>query len=367
MLKMNSHNYTVIMAGGIGSRFWPASTEKKPKQFLEILPGHKTMLRATYERFLDIVPAENILVVTQERYAALVNASIPELPSQNLLLEPYGRNTAPCLAYATYKLLKRDPDAVVIMTPADHLISGAEAFGSTMRKALDHALNHDALLTLGIPPSRPDTHFGYIQALGGAIDMSRTEALKVKTFTEKPSRELAEIFIQTSEFLWNSGIFVWRAEVIRREMEALMPVITSLFTGWEGAMDSVMEKDFLQKAYAESLKTSIDYAVMEKTGKAWVIPAQFEWHDVGTWSSLYDYTDRKDMDGNAIVADKCLVGESEDDFIYSTEEDKLIVVKGLKDYLVINTDKVLMICPRDEENTKGVITQIALPGYEKYR
>lgn len=364
---MNSHNYCIIMAGGIGSRFWPASTEKKPKQFLEILPGHKTMLRVTYERFMDIIPAENILVVTQERYADMVMESIPEIPTKNLLLEPYGRNTAPCMAYATYKLLKRDPEAVMIMTPADHIIADTEVFNATVKQALDYARGHEALITLGILPDHPDTHFGYIQAAGGAIDMDKAEPLKVKTFTEKPSEELAEVFIQSGEFLWNSGIFIWRADVIKPEMEKLMPVITNLFVGWEGAIDTIMERDFLQKAYAESLKTSIDYAVMEKTGKAWVIPAKFEWHDVGTWSSLYAYTDKKDAKGNAVIADKCLIGESDEDFIYSTEKGKLIVVKGLKDYLVINTDKVLMICPRDEENTKGVITQIALPGYEEFR
>lgn len=364
---MNNHNYCVIMAGGIGSRFWPASTEKKPKQFLDILPGQNTLLRTTYERFLDLVPAENILVVTQERFKNLVAESIPELPLQNLLLEPYGRNTAPCIAYATYKLLKRDPEAVMIATPSDHIIGDTDIFEATVRQALDYAACHDALITLGILPDHPDTHFGYIQAAGGAIDMDKSEPLKVKTFTEKPSEELADVFIQSGEFLWNAGIFIWKAKTIKEEMEKLMPVITNLFVGWENAIDTVMEREFLQKAYAESLKTSIDYAVMEKTSKACVIPSKFEWHDVGTWSSLYNYTDKKDRKGNAVIADKCLIGESEEDFIFSTEKDKLIVVKGLKDYLVINTDKVLMICPRDDENTKGVITQIALPGYEEFR
>lgn len=362
-----SHRYCVIMAGGIGTRFWPVSRTAKPKQFLDVADTGKTFIRSTYERFAKVVPQENILVVTGDRYRDIVMEQVPELDPQNILLEPYSRNTAPCIAYATYKLLKKDPQAMVVATPSDHLIEDEDLFVKTIDKAFEYIQDKDILMTLGVAPTRPDTNYGYIQACGGREACKKDEPLPVKTFTEKPDREIAKVFISTGEFFWNSGIFLWKAETIRQEMERYLPEVTGLFRGWENALDSPIESEFITRAYTDSLNISIDYGVMEKTSRAWIYPVRFGWSDVGSWESLYNIIPDKDLKGNACSAEKTLLEDTSDTLIVSPEKKKLIAIKGLEDFVVIDTDEVLLICPKDDRKFKDFITGIGMPDYEKYR
>ena len=352
------------MAGGVGSRFWPISKEGHPKQFLQFVSG-KSFLRMAYERFLGLIPPENIIVVSLVKYKDLVMKDIPELSEENLLLEPYGRNTAACIAFATYTLLKRDPDAVMAVTPADHLITNEDLYRDTLRSALEYASQNRALITLGIVPDRPDTNFGYIQAAGGKDAYRQNRPVKVKTFTEKPSKELAEVFIHSGEFLWNSGLFIWRADTIRDEMEKYVPEITRQFDGWESSLGTPAELEFLTKAYAYIDRISIDYAIMEKTDIAWLYPAEFGWADIGNWESLYDYLAAKDENGNTVRSRGQILRDSRNNIIYS--ENKLVAVSGLENHIVVDTKNVLMIAPRDDAKIKEITSNIALSEFEEYR
>lgn len=364
---MNNNYYCVIMAGGCGSRLWPVSRNSYPKQFIEVTGTGKTFIRTTYDRFAKIIPQENIIVVTTSRYKDLVKKYLPELEDRNLLLEPYGRNTAPCIAYATYTLLKRNPDAAMIVTPVDHIIYDEDVFDKTAIDALDYACKHKVLMTIGILPTRPDNNYGYIQVTGGRNACMSKEAVKVKTFTEKPDKELAKVFIDSGEFFWNSGIFAWTAETIKEELEKHLPEITHLFHGWEKAIATPAEEEFITRAYTGCINISIDYGVMEKTDRAWLYPADFGWSDIGAWESLQNFFPRKDANGNAVLASKTLSDDSRNNLVISQKDGKLIAVKGLEDYLVIDTDDVLLICPKDDKNFKDITSSLALPGYEKYR
>lgn len=360
------HCYCVIMAGGTGTRFWPVSKAGKPKQFLDVADTGKTFIRQTYERFLKTVPQDNIIIVTADRYRDLMLEQIPEIKSENLLTEPYSRNTAPCIAYATYTLLKRDPEAHVVVAPADHIIDDEDLFAETIRKAFDYVYENDVLMTLGVVPTRPDTNYGYIQAYGGSKAYRNNQPLQVKTFTEKPDKEMASLFISTGEFLWNAGIFLWKAATIRREMETYLPEVTGQFTGWESAIGTRIESEFIARAYTGCLNISIDYGVMEKTDMAWIYPVNFGWQDVGSWESLYNYIPKDNL-GNAITAEKTLLESTGNMLVVSPEKKKLIAIKGLEDYMVIDTDDVLVICPKDDKKFKDFISGIAMPEYEKYR
>lgn len=360
------HCYCVIMAGGTGIRFWPVSKAGKPKQFLDVADTGKTFIRQTYERFLKTVPQDNIIIVTADRYRDLMLEQIPEIKSENLLTEPYSRNTAPCIAYATYTLLKRDPEAHVVVAPADHIIDDEDLFAETIRKAFDYVYENDVLMTLGVVPTRPDTNYGYIQAYGGSKAYRNNQPLQVKTFTEKPDKEMASLFISTGEFLWNAGIFLWKAATIRREMERYLPEVTGQFTGWESAIGTRIESEFIARAYTGCLNISIDYGVMEKTDMAWIYPVNFGWQDVGSWESLYNYIPKDNL-GNAITAEKTLLESTGNMLVVSPEKKKLIAIKGLEDYMVIDTDDVLVICPKDDKKFKDFISGIAMPEYEKYR
>lgn len=366
---MNKNNsYCVIMAGGAGTRFWPVSRADKPKQFLDVAETGKTFIRHTYDWFLKILPQENILVVTAEKYRDLVMEQIPELESHNLLLEPYAKNTAPSTAYATYTLLKRNPDAQFVVMPSDYIIENEELFAETICSAFDHIEKNDVLLTLGIVPTRPDTNYGYAQIYGGSAALQSKEPVKVKTFTEKPDRELAKIFLASGEFLWNSGILLWKAETFRREMEKHMPQVTGMFKGWEHTLGTPVEREFITKAFADCMNISLAYGVMEKTDKAWIYPASFDWQDVGTWESLYNYmADIRDSNGNAVSAGKVLLENSKNTLVISPEKKKLVAIQGLEDYTVVDTDDVLLICPKDDRKFKDFISAIAMPEFEKYR
>ena len=365
---MNKDNrYCVIMAGGTANRFWPVSRETKPKQFLDISGTGKSFVRTTYERFSEIVPKENIIIVTLTRFAELVHTQIPELPEGNLLLEPYARNTAPCIAYATYSILKRNPEATVIATPADHIITDEDKFKAAILKMMEYAENKPALMTLGIHPTNPDTDYGYIQAPRSKDNAEADTPLKVKTFTEKPDKALAEVFCKTGEFYWNSGIFIWKASVIREEMEKYIPDVTSVFVGWEDSLGSDKEQIFLEKVYSDCPKVSIDYGVMEKTDRAWLYCGDFGWSDIDGWDSLFRNYDRKTKDGNVVFTDKILAEGNKDSLLVSSNPKKLYAIKGLKDYAVVDTGDVLLICPKDDKQFKDFISGLGMPEYEDFR
>ncbi len=340
---MSNNTYCVIMAGGIGSRFWPMSRRSKPKQFLDILGTGKSFIRATFERFAAIVPAENFLVVTNCSYKDLVLEHIPELGEHQVLCEPIGRNTAPCIAYAAYTLGKIDPDAEMIVTPADHLILNESDFHAVIRESLAFADSHDALMTVGIKPSRPDTGYGYIQKSDGS-PISR-----VKCFTEKPNLELAQTFVECGEFLWNSGIFIWKVSAIIDAFSRYLPEHHALFSSIADDLGTGREAAAIEQVFSECKAISIDYGIMEKAGNVYVRCGDFGWSDVGTWGSVYQLA-RKDRYANAKSSDGCYTYDTRNSII-SLPEGKVAIINGLKDYIVVDTDDVLMICPRSEEQS----------------
>lgn len=365
---MNKNNcYCVIMAGGSGTRFWPVSRASKPKQFLDVTNTGRTFLRQTYDRFARIVPQENILIVTAAKYRDLVLENIPELAQENLLLEPYARNTAPCVAYATYTLLQRNPDAHMVVTPSDHMIDDEDLFVETITDALEYVSENDVLMTLGVVPTRPDTNYGYVQACGGREAFLKGKPVPVKTFTEKPDKDLAQVFIDTGEFFWNAGIFVWKAKTIREEMEKHLPEVTGLFAGWNRALGTKVESEFILRAFTDCMNISIDYGVMEKTERAWIYPVKFGWTDIGTWESLYNYMPGKDRFKNSLDAEKVLLEDARNLMVVSPEKKKLVAISGLENFIVVDTDDVLLICPKDDKRFKDFISGIAMPEYEKYR
>ena len=364
---MNEHQYCVIMAGGKGARFWPISRKMMPKQFLTFSPKGKTFLRMTYERFLGIVPRENIIVVSVTRYRDEVKRQIPELSDENLLLEPHSRNTAPCIAFATAEILRRDPQGVFVVTPSDLLIFDQDAFREAIEKSFAYASENESLIALGVVPSRPDTNFGYIQAVGGTAAVKSGKIAGIKAFTEKPDAELAEVFVKSGEFLWNAGIFIWQAKVIKEEMEKYCPEIIGNYDGWDKVRGTAEEADFLESRYSACKRDSIDYTVMERTDRACVCPVKFTWDDIGNWDTLYKYIEEKDEDGNAISVDSTLLRDTSDCIIYSNGKRKLVAVSGLEHYAVIDTGDVLMICPRDDKHLKEITSNIGLPDYEEFR
>lgn len=340
-------NYCVIMAGGIGSRFWPLSTADRPKQFIDILGIGKTLLQLTFERFNRIIPAENILVVTSDKYKSLVKEQLPQLNDSQILLEPIRRNTAPCIAYATYKILSTCPTANIVVAPSDHLILKEDLFLNEIDKGLQFVGEKEVLLTLGILPSRPETGYGYIQ-VNGKTDFNQFDNLfKVKTFTEKPDRAMAQVFIDTGEFYWNSGIFVWSATAIQKAFEKYLPDVIALFDNGKKLINTTDERSFINKTYSECPNISIDYGIMEKADNVYVLTADFGWSDLGTWGSLYE-NHPLDTRGNAVAGAKTFLYDTEG-CIVNLPADKTAVIQGLKDYIVVESQKTMLICRKDDE------------------
>ncbi|WP_303310399.1 mannose-1-phosphate guanylyltransferase [Hymenobacter sp. BT730] len=342
---MNSNTFLVVMAGGIGSRFWPFSRTQHPKQFHDVLGVGRSMLQLTVDRFKGICPMENVLVVTNRDYIPLVQQHLPDLLPEQILGEPIGRNTAPCIAYASYRIAQRSPNAVIMVTPADHAVLHEDEFRRVIRQAVEAARQHDILITLGIQPSRPDTGYGYIQFLDE--DATSIGPLKkVKTFTEKPNLELARMFVDSGDFLWNSGLFVWRADVIIKAFHQYLSDIAEVFDEGSTMLNTVLEENFISRAYTRCRNISIDYGVMEKADNVFVLPADFGWSDLGTWDSLHrmGHHDAEDnvVDGNALLYDtrECVI---------KTPSERLVVVQGLDGYIVAEYDNVLLICKRTEE------------------
>ncbi|MDR1583919.1 MAG: mannose-1-phosphate guanylyltransferase [Prevotellaceae bacterium] len=358
---MNKNDYCVIMAGGIGSRFWPLSRTSKPKQFLDILGVGKTFIRQTYERFARIIPPQNFLVVTGINYKSLVLEEIPEISENQVLCEPMRRNTAPCIAYATYKLLKKNPDAKVIVTPADHIIFNDTKFLEVMLNGLAHAENNDALVTVGLKPTRPETGYGYIQIEKNDAPGCKDTICKVRTFTEKPNIDTAKAFVESGEFYWNSGIFIWSLNSIQKALFAYLPDIADLFSQGMDKYDTPDEEAFIFKTYSQCNNISIDYGIIEKAENVFVFAADFGWSDIGTWNSLYLQLN-KDENRNAIKNAKIYLSDVSNSMIDSGNQNKLFVIKGLDNYLVVDTNDVLMICPRENEDVIKQTISEALAG-----
>jgi mannose-1-phosphate guanylyltransferase len=329
------------MAGGVGTRFWPFSRSTYPKQFHDVLGTGKTLIQQTAERFEGICPKENIFVVTNKEYYNLTKEQLPYLSDNQILLEPEMRNTAPCIAYSCYKIAQKNPDANIVVAPADHIILKEEEFRNRIKISLDYSAKNDVLLTLGIQPTRPDTGYGYIQ-----FTENETEVKRVKTFTEKPHTELAEQFIESGDYVWNAGIFIWNVKTIIREFEQHLPEIAEAMDEIKGDFYTEREKEALAKAFPQCKKISIDNGIMEKAQQVYTVLSDIGWSDLGTWKSLYE-TSEKDTDANVIDAETMLFDTK--NCIIKTPKDRLVVVNGLDGFIVAEYDNVLMICRKDDE------------------
>lgn len=360
-MEKRSNVYVAVMAGGIGSRFWPYSRVHRPKQFLDVLNIGKTLIQLTVERYLKVCPMENIYIVTNEDYIDLVKEQIPGIQDDQILAEPVRRNTAPCIAYVSQKIQKKNGEAKIIVTPSDHLILKEDKFVATINKGLEFIEEHDILLTMGIKPTRPDTGYGYIQHEEGADE----GVFKVKAFTEKPEKELAKTFIKSGDFLWNSGTFIWSAKAINKAIAEFIPEVHEAIASCESQFFTEDEAKAIGSAYTQCTSISIDYGVMEKANNTFVLPADFGWSDIGTWASLYEVYE-KDYLKNAVKGNQVQIFDGSDNMIVAPK-DKLVVINGLKDYCVIDTDDVLMIFKKDrEQEVKKITTSLKSKKLDKY-
>lgn len=357
----NTHRYCVIMCGGIGSRFWPYSRMDMPKQFIDFFGTGRSLLQMSYDRIIPLVPKENIIIVTNAKYEPLVRQQLPDIDPSHILLEPCRRNTAPCIAWAAAHIQAHDPQASMIVTPSDHLITNEPVFEQCVRRGFDFVEQNDALLTLGIKPTRPETGYGYIQ-IGSEVQPG---ILKVKTFTEKPDLEIARVFIESGEFYWNSGIFLWSVSSIVKAFKELAPDLAREFEKGAGLFDTDREAEFISQHFPYCPSISIDYAVMEKAPNVYVECVNFGWNDLGTWNALYDNSP-KNRDGN--VTQRCnVITYDSTGNIFAVRDRKLVVVSGLNDYIVADAGDVLLICPRSEEQEiKQMVNDVAARFDDKY-
>lgn len=340
----NKNHYVAIMAGGIGSRFWPMSRTSYPKQFLDILNLGSTLIQSTYQRFQKFIPEKNIYIVTSEEYVEVVKEQLPNLPIENIVAEPSRKNTAPCVAYISYKLRQLNNKGSLICAPADHLILDETAFVKVCLEALAFVTEHKALITLGIQPSHPNTGYGYIQYEQQPVN---DNVYKIKTFTEKPNLDLAKTFIASGDFLWNAGIFVWGVSTIVHAFEQHLPEMAELFEAEKDAFNSKKEKKSINKIYPLCTNISIDYGIMEKANNVYIIPASFGWSDLGTWNSGYDNME-KDYLGNAVAGSDVMVIDARDNMIHVPNH-KLVLLQGMNDYIIVDTEDVLLICKKEKE------------------
>lgn len=360
----DKHTYCVIMAGGIGSRFWPMSRTAYPKQFLDFLGLGRTLIQQTFDRFLPLCPPENILVVTNAQYAPIVKQQLPQLRDDQVLTEPSRRNTAPCVAYANHVLLKRDPQARIVVAPSDHLVMKEQEFQDTIRLALKQAESSDCLVTLGIKPSRPDTGYGYIQFTDGTGTVD-PRVKKVASFREKPDHATAVQFIESGDFLWNSGIFIWTLASIRKAFERHLPAMEQQFAAGAPYYGTPQEAAFIADTYARCESISIDYGVMEKASNVNVVPSDFGWSDLGTWGSLYTHVP-KDAQGNAAIGKQVRFYDCADNMVH-VQDDRLVVLQGLEDCIVVSTKDALLVCRKhDEQKIKQFVADAAAEWGETY-
>ncbi|MBL6964848.1 MAG: mannose-1-phosphate guanylyltransferase [Bacteroidetes bacterium] len=359
---MNSHFYTVIMAGGVGSRFWPLSKQRYPKQFLDVLNTGRSLFQATYERFAQICPKENIYVVANADYGPIIRDQIPGIQDDQILLEPAARNTAPCVAYAIYKITQKDDKATMVVAPSDHLIMNEGIFLKSIQSAFEFAFQNDVLVTLGITANRPDTGYGYIQFIE---DQSTEGFFKVKTFTEKPSLEIAERFVESGEFLWNAGIFIWNVKAAADAIHNYLPEVESCLDFDEEIYFTDKEEQAIKQAYTECPTISIDYGIMEKAENVFVLPGDFGWSDIGTWNSLFQYVE-KDKDNNAIKG-KFIFTRNTKNCIINISNDKLLAVNNVKDLIIVESENIILVADKSQEqDIRHVVNEIKSKYREKF-
>lgn len=359
---MNPHHYVAIMAGGIGSRFWPKSRTSFPKQFIDILNTGKTPIQWTVERFAKFIPPGNIFVVTSREYIPIVKKQLPGLNPDNILAEPSRKNTAPCVAYISFKLLQKDEEATLVVAPSDHIVLDTDEFERVTLQALDFAKHLKAFVTLGIKPTYPNTGYGYIQH--DSISVA-DNIYKVKTFTEKPNLDLARTFLASGDFLWNAGLFIWQIKNIVRAFEQYQPEMYDLFVAEKDHFNTPEEQKAIERIYPLCTNISIDYAIMEKAGNVYVIPSSFGWSDLGTWNSAYDNLE-KDYLGNAVAGDNVMIIDATKCMI-SAPHEKLLVLQGLDDFIVADTEDVLLICKKEkEQEIKDYVAEVKRNIGDKY-
>lgn len=359
---MQRSTYVIIMAGGIGSRFWPVSRTDYPKQFLDILGTGETLIQQTFKRFEKLAPVENIYVVTSTDYMGIVEKQVPILPKENIVSEPERKNTGPCIAYASFKILQRDANASIIVAPADHLILDQQDFEAVCIQALQFIDTHDALLTIGIMPSFANTGYGYIQFNKKA---TQPGVHKVISFTEKPDAQRAKKFVSSGEYLWNSGIFVWKARSIINSIETYLGDLYQLFKEKQSWLGTSFERLMVADIYAVCENISIDVAVMEKAKNVYLIPASFRWSDLGTWNSAWENMG-KDVSDNAVAGNGVLVIDTAQCVVHASDE-KLVVLQGLQNYIVVDTTDVLLICQKEkEQDIKNYVSEVKKLKGERY-
>lgn len=351
------------MAGGVGARFWPMSKTARPKQFIDILGTGETLIQTTFNRFRNICPPENIYIVTSEDYRDLVKQQLPQVSDEQVLGEPMRRNTAPCIAYANYKILSKNPEANIVVAPSDHIILKEDNFTEAILAGLDATANNDWLLTIGIQPTRPDTGYGYIQFDDNSTYDKRIS--KVKTFTEKPQLDLAISFLKSGDFLWNSGIFIWSLKGIMKAFDKYLPEVSDIFKEGNGKYDTPEENAFISRAYTLVKNISIDYGVMEKAGNVFVLSADLGWSDLGTWGSLYENR-AKDNNGNAIVGNNVMAYDLKN-CIVNMPKNKLVVLQGLENLIVVEDDDVLLVCRKqDEQEIRRFVNDVKVEKGERF-
>ena len=341
------NNHLVIMAGGVGSRFWPMSTVEKPKQFIDVLGVGKSLLQLTVERFGDICKAENVWVVTNKAYVNLVKEQLPELPDGNILCEPCRRNTAPCIAYVSWKIKSKDPKANIVVTPSDHIVTNTEEFRRVIKSCLDFTMDSDAIVTLGMKPTRPETGYGYIQADLTSSSLRNKEIFRVYSFREKPDLDTAKQYISKNNYFWNAGIFIWNVSTIVNAFRVYQPAISKVFEGMLPIYGTDKEQLMIDEKFPECKSISVDYAIMEKAEEIFVCPADFGWSDLGTWGSLLVNT-KKDLYGNSCIGNEIDVFETSNCIIHTTQEKK-VIVQAIDGYIVAEKDDTLLICRLSEE------------------
>ena len=342
-----SNNHLVIMAGGIGSRFWPMSTEDKPKQFIDVLGVGRSLLQLTFDRFKGICPPENVWVLTNHKYADLVHEQLPEVPVGNILREPCRRNTAPCIAYVSWRIKNADVNANIVVTPSDHIVTDTEEFRRVIMQGLNFTAETDAIVTLGMRPNRPETGYGYIQADLRSPSARNKEIFRVDQFREKPDLATAQKYIQQNNFYWNAGIFIWSATTIINAFRIYEPSLAKIFDGIRSKLGTQEEQSVIDTRYPECESISVDYAIMEKAEEIFVFPSDFGWSDLGTWGSLLMQS-RRDIYGNAIIGENISLYDSKNCIIHTTDNKKT-VVQGLDGYIVAEKDGKLLICKLSEE------------------
>ena len=344
---MQNRNHLVIMAGGIGSRFWPMSTDERPKQFIDVLGVGRSLLQLTMDRFEGVIDKENIWVVTNKKYADVVKEQLPEMPADHVLCEPCRRNTAPCIAYVSWRIKSQDPKANVVVTPSDHIVTNVDEFRRVVKQCLDFTEDSDAIVTLGMKPTRPETGYGYIQADLSMSSMRNKEIYRVDSFKEKPNLETATEYIKDKSYFWNAGIFIWNVSTIVNAFRVFQPVLSKIFESMLPIYGTNKEQEMIDKRYPECENISVDYAIMEEVEEIFVCPADFGWSDLGTWGSLLMQT-KRDLYGNSVIGDNVQLYETHNCIVHTLQNSK-VVIQGLDGYIVAEQDGKLLICKLSEE------------------